>query len=302
MPAIANSLALSATYKPINLILPYSIILKGRNRLLRISLMFNKYTNCRASSSAITHLPSFLQHKFGSTAVGILVGDVVYKNDEELMRDATIKSDEEYYVLYEDYTPSYTESITVPPMYHDARTSLEGKHLPGYADPSVTGQLRPAYFEELVYYPVVPLVRKTFTVKMSFGRRVSLTLSNHCTDHADNFRHLLYVKAGYKAQGIVTADGTVYRNDELLFSDEIEDGGAYKLVTNSSGYSLTAPATERRPTPTPTATAARSSSRDNLDLGIRRISSNASRGVSRVTSRTSIGSRERPIASGVRAK
>ncbi|CCG84889.1 protein of unknown function [Taphrina deformans PYCC 5710] len=295
LTTISTSLALAPTYKPVNLITAYSIILKGRNRLLRISLLYNKYTNNRAAASAITHLPSFLRQKFGDGAVGILVGDVVYKNDEELMRDATIKSNEEYFVLYEDYTPSYVECLTTPPMYNDTRSSSEGRHLPGYKDAQVTGYLRPAYFEELVYYPTIPIVTKTITIKLSFGRKASIKLSNKCTDHADNFRHLLYLKAGYKAQGIATPDGTIYRNDEILFNDEIEDGGIYKLVTGK-GYSLTAPAQERPPL-----TQRNSSTREALDTSLRRISSGTNRSMHRVSSRTSTNSHERSSA-GIRAK
>lgn len=323
MPAIAGSIALSAPYKPINMVKAFSVILKGRNRLLRITLLLNKFTNCRASGSAITHLESFLQHKFGPTAVGVLVGDCVYKNDEEMMRDSLIRTNDCYYVLYEDYTPPYAECLVTPPMYrssrptnclhchphraHDgeidacacedaARPGEDGVELPDYASPLVKGYLRPAYFEELVYYPTIPLVKKTFHVKLSFGRRATITLSNHCTDHADNFRHELYLKAGYKAQGIQTPDGTIYRNDEILFNDEIEDGGTYKLV-RGTGYAINAPAQERAPAPPPVVSSQhqqqqQQGQRQSVD-GLWRISSNASRSLHLVASRrSSTSSRE----------
>lgn len=276
----------TAGMKPINMVRSYSIVLKARNRLLRINLFFNIYTNCRASGSAITHLSSFLRKKCGDTAVGILVGDTVYRNDEELMRDATIKSNESYFVLYADYTPSYGECCTSPPIYHDERPSVEGRYLPEYNDAEVTGYLKPAYFEELVYYPTIPLVHKTITLKLSFGRRASITLTNHCVDHADNFRHELYLKAGYKAQGVLDPSGTIHTTDDIIWSSEIEHGGVYKVVKENTGYSLTAQ--PLRPAAVVTRSSAISMpSRESLGQGIRRISSSTTRSMHRVTSRNS---------------
>lgn len=270
-----------ARSKPIyNIVTHYSIVLKARNRLLRINLFFNTHNNCRASGSAITHLPSFLQRKFGSTAVGILVGDRTYQNDEELMRDANIKSNESYYVLYEDYTPSYGECISEPPVYNDGRDPNGHRTLPAYNDAEVRGYLKPLYFNELVYYPTIPHVVKTIQVKLSFGRRATITLDNKNIEHADNFRHELYMKAGYKAQGIVTPDGKIYTTDEILWKDDVEEGEVYKIVKDDTGYSLTM-ASERQTMPPRTVSA-----------GLRRIGSNTNRSIHRVTSRSSTSSRE----------
>lgn len=284
---------LRARTKPIyNLVTPYSIVLKARNRFLRINLFFNVYNNCRASGSAITHLPSFLKQRFGSTAVGILVGDRSYRNDEELMRDASIKSNESYYVLYEDYTPSYSECILEPPIYHNTVSSSSSPTdgvgaLPNYDDAEVRGYVKPVYFNELVYYPIIPHIVKTIYVKLSFGRRAAITMDNKNIEHADNFRHELYLKAGYKAQGIVTPEGTIYTTDEVLWKDDVVDGEAYKIVKDNTGYSLTT-APERlsrqaMPPPTPRTVSAAGSS-------LLRIGSNTSRSIHRVTSRTSTSS------------
>lgn len=279
--------------KPIyTLVRHSSIVLKGRNRHLRINLFFNTHSNCRASGSAITHLPSFLRSKFGTTAVGILVGDCVYRNDEELMRDATIKTNESYYVLYEDYSPSYAESISTPPIYHDTRCPSEGRHLPNYDDAEVRGYLRPGYYEDLVLYPTIPLITKTIYLKLSFGRKAPLTLTNKCTEHADNFRHELFLVAGYKAQGIVTDRGLIYTTDEILWRDDVVSGESYKVVKTNTGYSLSAPS--------PAVVAQQPSSREALGANLRRISTNTSRSLHQVTSRSSTSSRERTPAMRVK--
>lgn len=288
---------ITAAMKSTAMVKSYSIILRAKNRLLRINLFFNLYTNCRASGSAITHLSSFLRKKCGDSAVGILVADTVYRNDEELMRDATIQNNQSYYVVYADYTPSYTESLTNPPMYHDRRTSEEGqRHLPDYDDVEVTGYLRPAYFEELVYYPTIPLLSKTIFLKLSFGRKVGITLTNHCTDHADNFRHELYMKAGYKAQGVLDSQGTIHTTDDIIWSNAIEHNGVYTVVKENSGYSLTAaPQRQAITTPPPVlSNTMRPALTGSLGHGIRRISSSTTRSMHRVTSRNSTSTIEQP--------
>ena len=198
-----------------HLITTYSIVLLGRNRHLRVTLFFNRISNCRASGSTITHLPSFLRCKFGETAVGLKVGDSIFRNDEELMRDGTLNTDDSYYVVYEDYTPSYSCSIIEPPIY-----SNEVSCLPSYDRDR--GYLKPLYFEELVYYPVIPTVQKTLILRLKYGRRAKITLNNKSTEWQNTLKHEIMVKAGYTAQGVVF-NGQRYYSDDVLWADTVPD-------------------------------------------------------------------------------
>lgn len=321
MPSgLGDALLVGSRTKPIQaLVSTYSIILHGRNRHLRVNLFFNRLSNCRASGSTVTHLSSFIKQKFGSTAVGIKVNETIYRNDEEMMRDGAIQSNQTYYIVYADYTPSYSDSVLNPPLYHDA-----SDRLPDYSDEVVKGYLTPAYFEELVYYPVIPLVQKILTLRLKYGRRTTITLTNKETQWQNSFRHELMLKAGYHAHGIIDSNGrNVYSDDDILWNATIPDlsvvdisytaAAAVPVLTSSSSH----PSSHQRVTRPhllrgssgiaggsgPNAGTAATTSSAGASLNRRRMSSNSARSfgsLNRVTSRSSTASHDsRPT---VRAK
>ena len=217
----------------------YSIILKGRNRHMRCNFLFDHVGHGRADGSAITYLPGFLKAKFGETAFGIKVLDAIYDDDEEMMRDGHIKTDRAYYVVYEDYTPGYSEAISAPPIYlapataadHSGGTStpINRSTLPKYSSPLVQEYLKPAYFDAYIYYPDTALRTKSFYIKLNFGRRARITLSNIEHDVPDALRHELQLRCGHRARGIIGDDGRVIVNDDALWSSAVREGGLYRV-------------------------------------------------------------------------
>ncbi|BFZ54070.1 hypothetical protein PYCC9005_001101 [Savitreella phatthalungensis] len=209
-------------------VVAYYITLKGRNRHLRCNFFFNRMSNCRATDSIITYLPAFLRAKFGESAYGVRVDNTVYRNDEDMMRDAGLKTGGSYFVVYEDYTPSYAEAVEQPPVYQPAETDRQ--RAPRYDDPLVHGYMKPAYFDRFVYYPEIALRKKRFYIRLSFGRKASIELSNVNPEHVDSLRYQLIEKAGYKARALLLDDGRQVCTDDALWMDEIQDGECYKVA------------------------------------------------------------------------
>ncbi|ORY86086.1 hypothetical protein BCR37DRAFT_390882 [Protomyces lactucae-debilis] len=282
MPTLENALIRRArTDKPFQqIVTTWSVVLMGCDRFIRVNFFFNRLTNCRASGSTVTHLQHWLRQTLGQTAVGIKVGDVIYKSDEQMMRENVLKSNEAYHVVYEDYTPSYSVSIESPPLYTRMLPQL-----PGYNDETGIRHCTPTYFEEWVYYTAIPLVCKTIDLKLSFGRKVTIELNNKQTAFRDNFRNALILSAGYKAQGIALDDGTVLTSDAILFDPRVENFAVYRVVYGSAHIK----ALQVRPPSADThrhsarARHSRESARDSL----RRISTSTSRTLHRVASSTS---------------
>lgn len=221
----------------------YSLVLKGRNRHMRCNFSFDHLTHCRAEGSTITYLPGFLRSKFGEMAVGIKVMDAVYDDDEEMMRDGHIKTDQSYYVIYEDYAPAYTEAIESPPLYvtHPAAAlhastgdggvgRVSTLPLPAYDDPVLLEPVRRAYHDTFIYYTDIPLRSKTFFVKLTFGRRGKIVLTNKETAQPDGLRHQLMALCGHRARGVHGESGELLENDDALWSDQVRDGKTYAVA------------------------------------------------------------------------
>lgn len=198
------------------IIVPYHITLLGRHRHLAVQFLFNTLTQrCTSTKKDDSQtLSGILRHRFGSDAIGVLVGGKAEYYEDEMIRSGVVPlTGGQFHVLYDDSAPPYEPATA-------SSSSTGDTQLPTFHEttrPRDRGREQRAL--GMTFYESVPTITHQLSIRTGDGTVHTLRLDNKSLDRTDPVAQFLATKGGDRAVALRVPDTTdEFTDDNVLYS------------------------------------------------------------------------------------